>query len=148
MRTSAGPHTTPPSCNGVSLTGGTSTPCSYPAGTLGERQASIAALLTSENAASKNTQFEVEPQGASIYVHGQPGPDDPVVRQLERDTAAMTADNPYTVANEKIVNYKAGTLEQRVLHMQTRTRSVRRPTRSSRRATTSSPVPTERRSRP
>jgi hypothetical protein len=110
---------TPSSCNGVSLTGGTSTPCSYPAGTLGERQASIAALLTSENAASKNTQFDVEPQGAAIYVHGQPGPDDPVVRQLERDTAAMTADNPYTVANEKIVNYQAGALEQRVLHMQT-----------------------------
>jgi hypothetical protein len=110
---------TPADCNGVSLTGGTSTPCSYPAGTLGERQASIAALLTGENAASKSTLFDVEPQGAAIYVHGQPGPDDPVVRQLERDTAVMTADNPYTIANEKIVNYQAGALEQRVLHMET-----------------------------
>ena len=94
-------------------------PCTYPTGTLGERQASIAALLASENAASKNTQFDVEPQGASIYVHGQPGPSDATVRQLERDTAAMTADNPYTQANEKIVSYQAGALEQRVLHMQT-----------------------------
>lgn len=110
---------TPADCNGVSLTGGTSTPCTYPTGTLGERQANIAALLSAENAASKNTPFDIEPQGAAIYVHGRPGPNDPAVRQLERDTAAMAADDPYTgVANEKIVNYQAGALEQRVLHMQ------------------------------
>ncbi len=42
------------------------------------------------------------------------------MRQLERDTAAMTGDNPYTGVNgEKITNYQAGALEQRVLHMQT-----------------------------
>jgi hypothetical protein len=110
---------TPADCNGVSLTGGTSVPCTYPTGTLGERQASIAALLASENAASKNTQFDVEPQGASIYLHGQPDANDATVRQLERDTAAMTADNPYTQDNEKIASYQAGALEQRVLHMQT-----------------------------
>jgi hypothetical protein len=109
---------TPADCNGVSLTGGTDTPCGYPTGTLGERQANIGALLAGTS--SQSTKFDVEPQGASIYVHGQPGANDPTVRQLERDTAAMTADDPYTgVANEKIVNYQAGALEQRVLHMQT-----------------------------
>ena len=36
------------------------------------------------------TQFDIEPQGASIYVHGNPAANDPTVRQLERDTAAMT----------------------------------------------------------
>jgi hypothetical protein len=59
-------------------------------------------LLSSENAASKNTKFDVEP-GRRHLRPWSARPDDPVVRQLERDTAAMAADNLYTVANEKIV---------------------------------------------
>jgi hypothetical protein len=105
---------TPAGCDGVN------TPCNYPSGTLGELQANVKALLSSSPSA--NTQFDIEPQGASIYVHGNPAADDPAVRQLERDTAAMT--NPHDtysgVNNETIVDYQAGAVEQRVLHMQTR----------------------------
>jgi hypothetical protein len=103
----------PAGCDGVT------TPCNYPPGTLGELQANVKGLLSTSSSAG--TQFDIEPQGASIYVHGQPAADDPTVRQLERDTAAMT--NPHDaysgVDNEKIVDYQAGALEQRVLHMQT-----------------------------
>src|SRR6476619_1341020 len=103
---------TPANCDGVN------TPCNYPSGAIGELQANVKALLSSSPSAS--TQFDIEPQGASIYVHGNPGADDPTVRQLERDTAAMT--NPHDaysgVNNEHIVQYQAGALEQRVLHMQ------------------------------
>ncbi len=92
--------------------------CNYPANTVGELQANIGALL--KGTQSANTTFDVEPQGASIYAHGQPGPNDPALRQLERDTAAMTADNPYSgVHGEKIVKYQAGAVEERILHMQT-----------------------------
>ena len=103
----------PAGCDGVT------TPCNYPAGTIGELQANVKGLLTGTPSAS--TQFDIEPQGASIYVHGNPAADDPAVRQLERDTAAMTnPHDPYSgVDNEKIVDYQAGKLEQRVLHMQT-----------------------------
>lgn len=102
----------PPGCDGVTV------PCSYAAGQIGELQTNIKGQLA--GTASKNTAFDIEPQGAVIYVHGRPAPDDPAVRQLERDTAAMTGNDPYTgVANEKIVNYQAGALEQRILHMQT-----------------------------
>src|SRR4051812_5040454 len=105
---------TPAGCDGVN------TPCNYPSGTIGELQANVKALLS--GSPSANTQFDIEPQGASIYVHGNPATDDPAVRQLERDTAAMT--NPHDtysgVNNERIVDYQAGALEQRVLHMQTR----------------------------
>ena len=104
---------TPAGCDGVT------TPCTYAAGQIGELQANIKGLLSTS--ASSGTQFDIEPQGASIYVHGQPAANDPTVRQLERDTAAMT--NPLDVysglGNEKIVDYQAGALEQRVLHMQT-----------------------------
>jgi len=105
---------TPAGCDGVTVA------CHYAPGQLGELQANVKGLLATSPSAS--TQFDIEPQGASIYVHGNPAADDPAVRQLERDTAAMT--NPLDVysgvANEHIVQYQAGALEQRVLHMQTR----------------------------
>src|SRR5262249_23454982 len=103
---------TPAGCDGVT------TFCNYAAGQIGELQANIKALLT--GTASSSTQFDIEPQGASLYVHGQPAAHDPVARQLERDTAAMTGNDPYSGVNgEKITNYQAGALEQRVLHVQT-----------------------------
>jgi hypothetical protein len=99
-------------CNGIT------TPCNYASGQIGELQANIKGLLA--GTPSSSTQFDVEPQGASIYVHGQPAANDPTVRQLERDTAAMTGNDPYSGVNgEKITKYQAGALEQRVLHLQT-----------------------------
>jgi hypothetical protein len=112
---------TPVGCDGVT------TPCNYVAGQIGELQANIKGLLS--GTVSAGTQFDIEPQGASIYVHNDPPPDDPTVRQLERDTAALI--NPHDVYsgadNEKIAVYQAGALEQRVLHMQT-TDQLRTPT--------------------
>ncbi len=103
---------TPAGCDGVTVA------CQYAIGQVGELQANIKGLLSTT--ASKNTAFDIEPQGASIYVHGQPAADDPAVRQLERDTASMTGDNPYSGATgQKIVKYQAGAVEQRILHMQT-----------------------------
>ena len=103
---------TPAGCDGVTV------PCNYASGTVGELQANIKGLLSTTPSAS--TAFDIEPQGASIYVHGQPSASDPTVRQLERDTAAMTANNPYSgVTGQKIVNYQASALEERALHMQT-----------------------------
>jgi hypothetical protein len=104
---------TPAGCNGVT------TPCNYAAGQIGELQANFPGLL--KGTMSESTQFDIEPQGASFYVRNNPGASDSAVRQLERDTAAMT--NPLDVysgvANEKIAAYQAGALEERVLHMQT-----------------------------
>jgi hypothetical protein len=102
----------PANCDGVD------TACSYASGQIGELQANIEGLLA--GTASESTAFDIEPQGAAIYVHGNPPANDPTVRQLERDTAAMTADDPYSgVDGEKIAAYQAGALEQRVLHLQT-----------------------------
>src|SRR5581483_9153658 len=103
---------TPAGCDGVT------TPCTYATGQIGELQANIKGLLA--GTASRSTQFDIEPQGAAIYVHGQPAANDPVVRQLERDTAAMTGDDPYSgVSGEQVARYQAGALEQRVLHLRT-----------------------------
>jgi hypothetical protein len=103
---------TPAGCDGVTVA------CNYATGQIGEVAANIKGLLSTS--ASSATQFDIEPQGASIYVHGQPAAADPAVRQLERDTAAMTANNPFSGVNgEQIAKYQAGALEQRILHMQT-----------------------------
>jgi hypothetical protein len=113
---------TPAGCDGVTVA------CHYAAGQVGELAANIKGLLSTT--ASAGTQYDVDAQGASIYVHGQPSANDPTVRQLERDTGAMTANNPYSGSqNEKIAQYQAGALEQRVLHMQTAD-TLRTPTYS------------------
>lgn len=113
---------TPAGCDGVGV------PCSYAAGQIGELQTNIKGLLSTT--ASAGTSFQIEPQGASIYVDGRPSASDPAVRQLQRDTAAMTADNPYSGATgQKIVMYQAGAVEQRILHMQTAD-ALRTPTYS------------------
>jgi len=103
---------TPAGCDGVTVA------CNYTSSQDGELQANIKGLLSTT--ASSGTQFDVDAQGASLYVHGQPGPNDPTVRQLERDTAAMTSNLSYSgVPNEKIAKYQADQVEQRILHMQT-----------------------------
>jgi len=103
---------TPAGCDGVTIA------CHYAAGQIGELQANIKGLLSTT--ASSGTSFDIEPQGAAIYVHGQPASTDPATRQLQRDTAAMTGNNPYTGnPNEHITKYQAGATEQRILHMQT-----------------------------
>lgn len=103
---------TPAGCDGVTVA------CHYAQGQVGELQAGLTGLLSTT--ASASAKFDLEPQGASVYVHGQPAADDPTTRQLERDTAAMTADNPFSGATgEHIVKYEAGAVEQRILHMQT-----------------------------
>jgi hypothetical protein len=104
---------TPAGCDGVTIA------CHYSNAQDGELAANIKGLLSTT--ASSGTQYDVDAQGASIYVHGQPSADDdPTVRQLERDTATMTSNLTYSgVPNEKIAKYQAGALEQRILHMQT-----------------------------
>ncbi len=105
---------TPAGCDGVTVA------CNYATGQIGELAANIKGLLAGTGTATAGTQYDVDAQGASIYIHGRPGAGDPAVRQMERDTAAMTANNPYSGAtNEHIAKYQADQVEQRILHMQT-----------------------------
>jgi hypothetical protein len=103
---------TPANCDGVTVA------CTYAAKQIGERQANLPLLLQKER--GNTTPFAVEPQAAAMYVNGNPSTNDPTLRQLQRDTAALTANNPYSgTTGEQIVNYQAGAVEQRILHLQT-----------------------------
>jgi hypothetical protein len=102
---------TPAGCDGVTVA------CNYNSSQVGELAANIKGLLSTTPSAG--AQYAVDAQGASLYVQGNPGPNDRTVRQLERDTAAMTNTNAYSGVTEHIAQYQAGAMEQRILHMQT-----------------------------
>ena len=75
---------TPAGCDGVTARRATTPP-----GQIGELQANIKGLL-SGTAVEQRRSSTSSRRAQSIYVHGQPAANDPAVRQLERDTAAMT----------------------------------------------------------
>ena len=110
---------TPSNCDGATVSGTTVTPdvlCTYPPGSFGELAGNLPGLLATER--NNTTPFTLENDSApEFYVTGNPGPNDPAVRALERDTAALTAANPYTGTTQPITNYIASPTEMAVLHM-------------------------------
>jgi hypothetical protein len=110
---------TPANCDGATVSGTTVTPdvpCTYPAGSFGELSGNVTGLLASQK--SDTTPFSLESDTApEFYVTGNPGPDTPAVRTLERDVAALTASNPYTGTTQPITNYLADPAEEAILHM-------------------------------
>ena len=110
---------TPANCDGATVSGTTVTPdvlCTYPSGTFGELAGNLTGLLATER--NNTTPFTLENDSApEFYVTGNPGPADPAVRTLERDTGALTAANPYTGTTQPITNYLAGPTEEAILHI-------------------------------
>jgi hypothetical protein len=101
---------TPANCDGVT------TPCTYPAGTFGELATNVTGLLATQK--NNTTPFSLESDSApEFYVTGNPGPNAPQVRTLERDVGGLTAANPYTGTTQQIANYLADPAEEAILHM-------------------------------
>jgi hypothetical protein len=101
-----------PTCTGTPGTAGYS--CGYPAGTIGEQQVSIHGLLSSEF--GDTTQFYNEAQGNSVYITGNPGPNDPQTRRLERDFANATVTDSYDGRTETVAQYEADPTAEQLLH--------------------------------
>jgi hypothetical protein len=101
---------TPANCDGVTVA------CTYPAGSFGELAGNITGLLATQK--NDTTPFTLESDSApEFYVTGNPGPNEPPVRTLERDVAGLTASNPYAGGTQKITNYLADPAEMGILHM-------------------------------
>jgi hypothetical protein len=104
-----------PTCTGTPASWQSGNTCSYPAGKIGEMQVAIHGLL--QNQLSNSTPFYNESQGNSIYINGNPGPDDPVTRQLERDFANATANDVYDGGTqETLAQYEADPTAEALLH--------------------------------
>jgi hypothetical protein len=65
-----------------------------------------------------NTAFDIA-TGLSLYVQGNPAPDDPAVRDLERASAKLQIVSPYTGQTENLTHYIADRSEMKLLHMTT-----------------------------
>jgi hypothetical protein len=107
-----GAKPTNPGCDGVKVA------CNYNASTIGEIDAELAPLFQSET--GNTTPFAVHNDSApAFYIKGNPTPDSSVTRQLERDSAYLTAWNPITARNVSLMRYLAAPTELRLLHMVT-----------------------------
>jgi hypothetical protein len=111
---------TPAGCDGAKVVGLTVTPdvaCTYPAGTFGELSGNLTGLIVTQK--GNTTPFSLENDSApQFYVTGNPSASSAAVRQLEKDAASVTANNPYSGhSNEVIANYLADPTEEAILHM-------------------------------
>jgi hypothetical protein len=102
---------TPAGCNGVT------TPCNY--ARVGEINADLRRMIRTQF--GDTTAFSVHSDDApTVYVNGNPGPTDPAVRKLERESAALSWLNPYTGTVETgITQALADPVTEKTLHMVT-----------------------------
>jgi len=107
-----GAKPTNPGCDGVTVA------CQYDPSRVGEIDADLAPLLKAQT--NNTTPFQVHNDSApAFYINGNPGPTDPITRQLERDSAYLSVFNPITSRNVTLTDYLADPTELRLLHMET-----------------------------
>jgi hypothetical protein len=100
-----------PGCNGVIVT------CTYDPSTLGSVEVALDTLLQRQGI---TTGFGLKADSApDYYVDGNPGPNDPKVRQMERAVGRLQVKNPLTGKTERLIDLMADRTALRALHMVT-----------------------------
>jgi len=100
-----------PGCNGVVVT------CTYDPTKLGSVEVAVDTLLQQQGI---TTGFGLKGDSApDYYVDGNPGPNDPKVRQMERAVVNLMVKNPLTGKTERLTDLMADRTALRALHMVT-----------------------------
>ena len=100
----------PAGCDGIHM------PCNY--AQIGEITTLLDRLLLTQR--NNTTPFSMHFDDApTFYINGNPGPTDPLTRQLERDVDALQVTNPITNRLEKLNAFLADRAEMKLLHMVT-----------------------------
>jgi len=100
-----------PGCNGVVVT------CTYDPTKLGSVEVALDTLLQQHGI---TTGFGLKGDSApDYYVDGNPGPNDPKVRQMERVAGTLMVVNPLTGKTERLADFMADRSALRALHMVT-----------------------------
>jgi hypothetical protein len=100
-----------PGCNGVVVT------CTYDPTRLGSVEVALDTLLQQHGI---TTGFGLKGDSApDYYVDGNPGPNDPMVRQMERVAGTLMVVNPLTGKTERLADFMADRAALRALHMVT-----------------------------
>jgi hypothetical protein len=98
----------PANCDGIHL------PCTY--AKIGEVTTFLDRLLLTQR--NNTTPFDIHFDDApTFYIHGNPGPTDPLTRTLEKDVDALQVTNPITGRVEKLNAFLADRAEMTLLHM-------------------------------
>ena len=100
----------PSSCDGISVA------CSY--AKIGEIEVALDRLLATQR--RNVTSFDIQSDAApAFYIHGNPGPGDPVTRTLQQDVGRLTAASPVTGKTDTLAAFFADRAELKLLHMVT-----------------------------
>src|ERR1700730_988572 len=100
-----------PGCNGVVVT------CTYQPTKLGSVEVALDTLLQQHGI---TTGFGLKGDSApDYYVDGNPGPNDPAVRRMERVAGTLMVVNPLTGKTERLADFMADRSALRALHMVT-----------------------------
>jgi hypothetical protein len=98
----------PVNCDGIHV------PCTY--AKIGEITTFLDRLLLTQR--NNTTPFDIHFDDApTFYIHGNPGPTDPLTRTMERDVDALQVTNPITGRVEKLNALLADRAEMNILHM-------------------------------
>jgi arylsulfatase A-like enzyme len=96
-------------------------PCTYgntPGNEVGEVALNLLSLLNFESGIT--TPASVNSDSApDVYLTGNPGPNDPVLRTFEQASGTLTATNPISGATDTIAQQMANSVEFKMLHMLT-----------------------------
>jgi hypothetical protein len=104
----SGSAPTPSNCTGLN-----GNYCTY--ATRSEVNVNLTGLLASQD--QDTTAYAIHSDPApSFWVEGNPAPSAPAVRTLERQIGALTVANPLTGATDKVANYLADPVEEKILH--------------------------------
>ena len=100
----------PANCDGVTV------PCTY--SQIGELDANMTGLLATQQGIT--TPFDIHFNAApNVYIIGNPARDAAVTRAFERATGNLTAANPITGKTDRLTNFLADPVEEKLLHMVT-----------------------------
>jgi arylsulfatase A-like enzyme len=100
-----------PGCNGITV------PCHYDPNKTGNVEVALDSLLAQQGI---TTPFGLKGDSApDYYLNGNPAPNDPSVRAMERAVGALVVTNPLTGHSENLTQYMADRAELNALHMVT-----------------------------
>lgn len=107
----AGGAPTPADCDGIN------TPCTYPAGDIGEIDTNLTALMNAQDPSLASNQFDIHFDMAPTFYL------DPAntasAREFERAAAQLAAPDPFTGTTVPLTRYLADGVEMKLLHMVT-----------------------------
>ena len=101
-----------PGCDGVTTT------CSYDPNKLGSVEVALDELLQRQQHVKAGFQLKGD-SAPDYYVNGNPGPNDPTTRQIERAVANLSVTNPITGQTERLTDAIADRPTLSALHMVT-----------------------------